>query len=264
MLTTIIEHPARDRHRLAETFLSEYGATLLACGATCIRLEKNINRIASRLNVKADMTIMPRHLHLTVSDPEGMELFTSITTIPARPISYNLNSSLSKLSWEIADGKCSLHQAMGRLKAAIRADRQKLWIPLLTVPLANASFCHLFGGDAVAMLIVAVATFAGYFLKQRLTELHCDVRVIFMVCAFVSAVLGASDGLFALGSTPMLSIGTSVLYLVPGIPFLNALSDMIYRHYICALSRFTDAIVLTASLSIGLCAAMALMHTGMF
>ncbi|MDE6344424.1 MAG: threonine/serine exporter family protein, partial [Muribaculaceae bacterium] len=63
---------------------------------------------------------------------------------------------------------------------------------------------------------------------------------------------------------PSIALGTSVLYLVPGIPFLNSFSDMIYRHYFCAFCRFTDAVVLTCCLSIGLCAGMMLMNVGMF
>ena len=41
-----------------------------------------------------------------------------------------------------------------------------------------------------------------------------------------------------------MAIATSVLYLVPGIAFLNAFNDMIDGHYVCFFSRLMDAIVL--------------------
>lgn len=129
---------------------------------------------------------------------------------------------------------------------------------------ANASFCRLFGGDFMAMLVVWIATLAGYFLKILLLGRGVDVRVMAIVCAFVSAVLGTTDQLFGLGSTPDIALGTSVLYLVPGIPFINSFSDLLYRHYLCCFSRFMDAVVLTCCLSLGLCAAMLLMNVGMF
>ena len=91
-----------------------------------------------------------------------------------------------------------------------------------------------------------------------------DLRVAVLASAFVSSVLGATALLFGLGNTPAIAMGTSVLYLVPGIPFLNSFSDLVYRHYICSMSRFADAMVLTACLSAGLCAGMALMGVGMF
>ncbi len=134
----------------------------------------------------------------------------------------------------------------------------------MLVALSNASFCRLFGGDFVAMAVVAVATFAGFGLKCILLRKKVDIRIIVFVCALASTILGATDMLFSLGNTPAIAIGTSVLYLVPGIPFLNSFSDLIYRHYICAFGRFIDAIVLTCCLSAGLCLGMKLMDTGMF
>ena len=135
---------------------------------------------------------------------------------------------------------------------------------MLLVALANASFCCLFGGDHISMAVVGMATFAGYYIKLSLAASGMDVRAIWVICSFVSAVLGATDGLFALGTTPEVALGTSVLYLVPGIPFINSFSDMLYRHYLCAFGRFCDAAILTSCLSIGLCAGMLLMGVGMF
>ncbi len=85
-----------------------------------------------------------------------------------------------------------------------------------------------------------------------------------MACAFVSSVLAAAGYLFSLGGTPDVAMATSVLYLVPGIPFLNAFSDMVDGHYICFFSRMTDAAILTCCLSAGLCLGMKLMNVGMF
>ena len=135
---------------------------------------------------------------------------------------------------------------------------------LVLVSLANASFCRLFGGDMVAMVIVFVATFAGFLVKQMLMERHVDFRLTAVVCSFVSAVLASSDALFSLGATPEIAVGTSVLYLIPGIPFINSFCDMIDRHYLCSFGRMMNAVVLSCCLSAGLCAGMMLMNLGMF
>ena len=101
-------------------------------------------------------------------------------------------------------------------------------------------------------------------MKQLLAGCHTDGRVIFFLCSFVSAIVGCGAFILTPGGTPAVAVGTSVLYLVPGIPFLNSFSDLLYRHYICAFSRFIDAIILTACLSLGLCLAMRVMSVGMF
>ncbi len=245
-------------------FLSDYAGWLLGSGATCIRLEKNIERMAATFGKKVDMTIMPRHIHLTVREPGSTELFTAVASICHPVISFDINTRLSELSWAVADGKIDFHGAREEFERIILTPPADKRFVLLVASLANASFCRLFGGDWQAVGIVFLATLCGFYLKQILCESKTDIRLVFIICAFVSSVLGATDALFHLGSTPEIALGTSVLYLVPGIPFLNSFSDMIDGHYICAFSRFMNAVVLTACLSIGLCGGMLMMNMGMF
>lgn len=245
-------------------FLADYGAALFASGATCIRLDKNVSRIAGAFGLTAEMTMLPRHIHLTVTDVASDEILTSIASVPESGINFTVNTELSRLSWEIADGKLDFRQAIRRYECIRKGTSQNKWLLLFLVSLANASFCRLFGGDIMAMGIVGVATFAGFYLKILLTRCKIDARVIFIICSFVSSVIGATDMLFSLGSTPEVAIATSVLYLVPGIPFLNSFSDMLYRRYLCAFARFSDAMILTCCLSIGICLGMFLMNASMF
>lgn len=244
-------------------FLADYAAILLKSGATCMRIDRNIDRIARRWGVEYSMTIMPRHIHMSVRDNGGCHN-TFISSIGKSEISYGIIAGLSRLSWRIADGGLSLSEAREHLRSIGEAPRAAgAWV-LLAVSCANAAFCRLFGGDIVAMAIVFVSTMCGYYLKQTLLRNGCDVRLVFILCAFVSSVLASGGTLFSLGSTAEVATATSVLYLVPGIPFLNAFSDMADRHYICFFSRMTDAVVLTCCLSAGLCAGLKLMEIGMF
>lgn len=245
-------------------FLSEYSAWLLGCGATCIRLEKNVRRMAAACGKEVEIAIMPRHVHVSVRDTGRPGTVTAIASVRHTSVSFYINTRLSELSWELADGRVDFPEAVRRFREIVDGDRQNRWIVLLLVTLANASFCRLFGGDLAAMAVTGVATMAGFYIRQLMLGYGADIRVVVLLCSFVSSVLGATGILFSLGDTPAVALGTSVLYLVPGIPFLNSFSDMLNRHYICAFSRFSDAIVLTACLSMGLCAGMMLMNVGMF
>ncbi len=245
-------------------FLSEYAVALLGCAATCIRLDRNVNRIATTFGKRVELFIMPRHIHMTVRNVDGDDTFTFISTVKPAPISFSLNTKLSQLSWHIADDSLSLDTARHRFETIMHSDKETPWVTLTLASFANASFCGIFGGDLVAMLIVLVATAIGFRLKQMMGGCHTDGRVIFLICAFISSVIGSAGFILSPEGTPSIAVGTSVLYLVPGIPFLNSFSDLLYRHYICAISRFTDAIILTACLSLGLCLGMRLMGVGMF
>lgn len=249
-------------------FLVEYAARLLGCGATCLRLEMNLQRIAAAYGHKVEITIFPRHVHLVVnraSERHSSEnAFTTMAAVPRCGISYACNTELSQLSWSIADEGMPLSQAWDSYDRIISAPGLNHGLVLVLAALANAAFCRLFGGDWVAMSCVTISTLVGFYFKQRMAAHHIDLRVIVTFCAFISTVIASADMLFGLGSTPGIAIGSSVLYLVPGIPFLNSFSDLLNHHYICAFSRFMDAVVITCCLSLGLCAGMALMHVGMF
>lgn len=238
------------------SFLAEYAALLLGCGSTCIRIEKNTKRIAEAFEVNLDIFIMPAHVSVSVwsSDRKGAVMAQRKTA--SCGISFDLNTRLSQLSWEIADYNLDLPTAVAHFESIKATKSTGKWEVLILTSLANSAFCRLFGGDWFAMLIVLVSTLAGYRLKQIMLEDGCDIRLTFLCASFFSASISAGGHIFNIGTTPELAIGTSVLYLIPGVPYINSVSDMIYRHYLCAFSRFLDAAVLTACLSAGLCVGM--------
>ena len=238
------------------SFLAEYAALLLGCGSTCIRIEKNTKRIAEAFEVNLDIFIMPAHVSVSVwsSDRKGAVMAQRKTA--SCGISFDLNTRLSQLSWEIADYNLDLPTAVAHFESIKATKPTGKWEVLILTSLANSAFCRLFGGDWFAMLIVLVSTLAGYRLKQIMLEDGCDIRLTFLCASFFSASISAGGHIFNFGTTPELAIGTSVLYLIPGVPYINSVSDMIYRHYLCAFSRFLDAAVLTACLSAGLCVGM--------
>lgn len=243
-------------------FLSEYAVQLFGSGCTCVRLEKNMKRIAASVGMNVEFSILPRHIHITVT--RGAEDCTSVVAIREMPISFARITDLSRLSWQMADGKIGFFEARAVLPRVCNCSCVSPWTLTFLVSLANASFCRLFSGDVWAMAVVFVATFIGYMLNRALLSRHIDMRLTVLACSFVSSVTACAGGITGLGLTPEIAVATSVLYLVPGIPFINSFCDLIDRHYICAYGRAMHAIVLVCCLSFGLCAGMALMHVPMF
>ena len=237
-------------------FLAEYASLLLGCGSTCIRIEKNTRRMAEAFGVNIDIFIMPAHVTVSVWNTDRSQTEMAQRKTASCGISFDLNTRLSQLSWKVADNSLPLHTAVERFQCIKTTKPTGKWEVLILASFANAAFCRLFGGDYFAMLIVFVSTLTGYRLKQIMLEDGRDVRLTFLCASFFSASISAGGHIFNIGSTPELALGTSVLYLIPGVPYINSVSDMIYRHYLCAFSRFLDAAVLTACLSAGLCAGM--------
>lgn len=241
-----------------QCFLADYAAHLLGCGATCIRIEKNVMRMAHRYGMEVNINIMPSYVEILTS-----ELFI-VRKVKPHGISFSINASLSRLSWEVADRKIDFPETLERFERIVATPPTPPMRVLLLASLANASFCRLFGGDLVAMAVVFVATVAGFRLRQILLRRHIDLRVAVVLASFFSATLSACCHIFNLGTTPEIALGTSVLYLVPGVPYINAVTDMIDKHYLCAFSRFMDALVLTVCLTAGLCLGIVILGLNIF
>ena len=248
----------------AGEFLADYTAWLWGSGATAIRIEKNVSRMADAFGLEAAVALLPRHVELAIGNGCPGERTVIIRKMASCGISFDINTRLSRLSWEIADRKIGFRQACQRFEIIKKTKPTAWWETLLLASLANASFCRLFGGDAVAMAVVFAATLAGFYLKQIMLRNHADVRVTFFCCAFFSAAISVGAEIFKWGDTPDIAIATSVLYLIPGVPYINAASDLIDRHYLCAFGRFCDACVLTAALSAGLATALLLHGIDLF
>lgn len=267
-MTTTTTKRCEDNHagenlpdpKTACIFLSDYAACLLGCGATCIRIEKNVRRMAERWELLSEMTILPSHIHMTVWNKDRSHSYSNIVRLRHTGISFNINTQLSKLSWAIADNKTNFEEARRTYRAITDTRPANKWLVWLLASLANMSFCRLFGGDFTAMLIVLAGTLAGYRLKQIMLEDGLDARFVFFCCAFFSSVIGSAGYVFQWGETPDVALATSVLYLIPGIPYINSVSDLLDGHYISSFSRLMNAIVLTACLSAGLCGGLLLMN----
>lgn len=246
-------------------FLSRYAALLLSCGTTTIRMEKNVGRIAAVYDTTAEVTVFPMHIMMTVWDTGHSHSYSNSVRVGGSGPDFALNSGLSALSWRISDRRLPLPVAERMMRMLSGRPRLYGWLVLLLTGIANASFCRLFGGDAMSMLIVFVATVDGFYIKNRLhRSMHCDIRIATIVAGCFSAIIASAGFAFGLGDTPDVALATSVLYLVPGIPYINAVSDLLHGHYICSFSRMVTAIVLTVCLSIGLCLAIILMDVRFF
>lgn len=248
--------------REASKFISEYAVLLFGSGATCVRMDKNIRRIARSLGMQVEYSILPRHIHITVE--KGEHHYTNVVAIKDLPPSFAIISNLSKLSWQMADRDMSLHCAQGTMRRIAKTRRVYPWLLRLGVSLANACFCGLFAGDIWAMAIVFIATYVGFWIKQILSGHHWDFRLVIIVAAFVSTLIASAGVLYIDSDTPGIAISTCILYLVPGIPFINSFCDLLDRHYLCSLGRMLNALVMMACLSIGLIAGMMLMKVPMF
>lgn len=234
-------------------FLSDYAGCLLASGVHTRRIVRNTSRIAASFGVKLEMIVLRKTINITLSSADGQHVYNKVTTVSPRPVSFRLNTELSKLSWRACDEHLSFDELTACYRALL-AESPALndWMVLALVGLANAAFCGLFDGDCWACAMVAVATWAGYGIKISMLRRRLNVFGVWFVCAFASSMVASLCGIVPLERTPDIAVATSVLYLVPGVPLINGVIDIVEGHILVGFSRLVDALLLVCCIAFGL------------
>jgi uncharacterized membrane protein YjjP (DUF1212 family) len=231
-------------------FITEYATCLLGSGVHTSRVIRNSKRIGESLGVTIRMTTFHKSVILTAYGDERDHIYTEVVDIPALPVNFEYNSELSSLSWKAYDQRLpleALREEYARVKA--RPKMSPGWI-LLLVGLANASFCRLFGGDWCSTGIVFIATLAGFFTRQQMQRGHVNHFVVFTVSAFVASMCASTTLLF--DTTAEIAMATSVLFLIPGVPLINGVIDIVEGHSLTGASRLIQAFLLIICIAVGL------------
>lgn len=232
-------------------FLAKYASHMMGCGVHTSRMVRCSTRIGERFGCKVNIAAVQRNLILTLSASYSPKQYNKIIPIPGLPISFEHNAHLSALSWETLDEKLSLEEVEKRYEAIVKAPRTHPLFVLIFVGLANASFCRLFGGDFPAMGIVFWATMIGFLCKQELIAQKINHYVAFIISAFVASLYTSISQIFSVNIE--IALSTSVLYLVPGVPLINGIIDVLEGYVQTGLSRLLEAFLLIGCIGIGFC-----------
>ena len=74
--------------------------------------------------------------------------------------------------------------------------------------------------------------------------------VIFIASTFVASMCASTSVIF--DTTSEIALATSVLYLVPGVPLINGVIDIVEGHVLTGFARLTQAALLIVCIAIGL------------
>jgi uncharacterized membrane protein YjjP (DUF1212 family) len=230
-------------------FIAEYTSHMMGCGIHTSRVIRSSKRIAEAYGYHLHISVFQKSLILTLHDSETKVYHNAVVDIPTLPINFEHNSELSALSWETYDEHLSLKALREKYRKILAAPSICPPVVLLLAGFANASFCRLFGGDWVSTGIVFSATLAGFYLKQR-TSAYLNHYLVFILSAFIAS-LCASVSLF-FDTTSDIALATSVLFLVPGVPLINGVIDIVEGHTLTGFARLTQASLLIVCVAIGL------------
>lgn len=232
--------------------LLEVGTLLMASGANTSRIRITISRIAKAYGFHTELLITHRALMITVSDENDDFFQSSLKRTSPHGANFRMVSGISRMSWHIVDENWSYKQIWLEIERLKSLPHYPRLVVLLTVALAGAAFCRLFGGGIVEMIVAFFATFAGLFVRQETTKRNFNGYLCIFFASFVSCLIAGAYVKLIQGSKAEFAFATSVLYLIPGIPLINSLSDLLDGNIMNGIVRGTNGLIIAFAIALGM------------
>ena len=255
---------ARPQIQELTNFLSEYTAKMLSIGTYTARIERCVRRIADAYDYEASLMIFVRHFIISVMDPADNSIRrTYVKTGAAAQISFDLISELSALSWEIYDEKIPFARAKAAFAEILASQKKSFAKTLVLLSVANAAFCELFGGDGGAMALVFAATAFGICARYLLSKLKINLKIQYIAVSFAVSFIVSLGARYGFSATPDIAVGSSILFLIPGVWLINSVFDILNENMLVGISRGLNTGLLIICIAIGLFLTLSISNLGL-
>ena len=215
------------------------GKLLVESAADTNRIVRNMKRVAAYLGLPEDkLHIDVSYTMLVVNVSDEAHSFSKFQKCEKHGINMTAISEVSKLSWRAIEHDYSLDQYEEELEKI--CSRPRNYIPYLVAigaGFACGGFCKLFGCDWMAFLLASVCAFVGFRVRARCMEFGINVYMSIAIAAFVSTCLAYASSFSGLSSTPYHPLLACALFIVPGVPLINFVDDMIDNYLLVGITR---------------------------
>lgn len=223
--------------RLANLVL-DVATYLLASGAHCGRVNRNINRMANVWGFDVHLQLTFKGVLTTVKDRHNLSnVVTRYQEAPTHSIHLNVLSEVSALSWRVHDEQLSIDEVEKEFARIKKLKPYSTFTVALAVAFSCAGLCLFAFGDYMNALVAFVAAFAGYLVRSFMAKIEYNAMIYISVAAFVTTLITGLGTKFGIGEHPEAAIATAVLYLIPGVPLINSVIDLIEGYISSSINR---------------------------
>ena len=250
-----------DKERLLD-FLLRFATTQTSVGVQTSRIIINTMRIAHAYGYEPTIMTFQRNITMTLTPVlgDGRHSYRPLDAHPVSgmlqhrhgPLNFFYNAELSRLSWFAYDNHLSLDELEERFQRIIQTPPMNRWLMLYLISQANMAFCLLFGGDLMSGLFVFLGTFCGFLLRQELNRHHVYHYLTVVLSAVVASFIVGVGAKLGYEEMPKIALSASVLYLIPGVPFINGMMDLLDGYVLNGISRLLTAVMIVVSITVGL------------
>ncbi len=243
------------------------GKILVESAADTSRIMRTVKRTAAFLGLDE------KYLHLyvnwnvlMVNYSDEMHSFSKFQRCEKHGINLTSISLVSKLSWRAIKDDYTLDQyerALEEIKSTPRSFTP--WQVAVGGGFACGGFCIQFGCDWPAFFYCSLAAILGFRLRMFLPTRGCNNYVAIGIAAFVSTLIAWLTSFITLSpaianflpgflhsDTPWHPLMACALFIVPGVPLINFVNDMLDGYIEVGMVRAINTLLMVLAMSFGI------------
>jgi uncharacterized membrane protein YjjP (DUF1212 family) len=240
----------------------QLGRILLLNGADTEQVQASMARFAAVFGVEANLLVSYEAVLVTLV--AGEQIHTKVGhRLPGIGVGMSAIEAINRLVDDAGDGRLHLDKVQAALDAIEHhSPAYSRWLVVAGLGVTAASLSRLFGGDWLACLAAGSGGASGTWVRLEFGSRHVNPVLAAFVVALLGGIVGGVIVGFGASGTPALSLVAPAMILVPGVPLINGILDMIRNHVTMGLSRLGFAALVVLAIALGVFAAARLTSVG--
>lgn len=267
-LTAYVAPTASLRRRL--DLLLRTGQLLVQSNADTNRILRTLKRVAAFLGLpEKELHVHVQYDMLQVNLSDELHSFTKFQRCEKHAINMQIIQDISKLTWKAISQDYDIEQYSHELeRIATAKPHYSHWLIAICAGFACGGFCIQFGCDWTAFFYASIAAIVGNRLRMWLNQIGSNHLANIAIAAFVSTLVAwlthfislpqVADALplplrhMLCSNTPWHPLMACALYIIPGVPLINFVSDMLDSRISTGLIRATNTMLMIMAMSAGI------------
>lgn len=243
----------------------DIGTFLLASGAHSGRVVNNIKRMAISWGFHIELQPTFKGLLVTVQSMDDHDdSVTMFKQSPGHVVHLEVLTKVSHLSWQVYEKGLSIEETEKAFDKIKHMPHYKPWVISIAVGFSCAGLCFFSFGDIINASIAWIAAFMGSMARFFIADKGFNAMISISIAAFVTTIITGLGTIYNIGAVPESAMATAVLYLIPGVPLVNCIIDIIEGYLSSAMNRALFACFILLCIATGMTLSITLMGIGNF
>lgn len=242
-------------YRTLMELVTGLASRLAVAGAETYRIEESVIRILRAYGLEGRVYSVPNSLFVTIMVPDSLPI-TQLCRMKDTGTDLDAVEKYSNLSRRICAEAPDPHEALQWLQAAERAHKTYSFpFVLLGNILVAGGLCVFYGGTPADCFCAGLCGLLLGLVDHILSKVNSNAFFQKIASAFLMALFAYILAEIGMATNIDTSVIGTLMLLVPGLLFTNALRDIIFGDTNSGVNRVVTALLIASAVALGTAAA---------